>query len=286
LRDGSARGQKTLTRAPRSPLAGKLFDENGGPLYVQGAAKGKRRYRYHVSRSLVRGTADQKGRGWRVPAPELERAVTGAARAFLDDKAAVLTALQESEIEPEVMDVLKLAENLSLRLASETEGADTLTEITETVQLTAGGIRVGLKISLPKVGDESTLNVLRVTRLVSVKIRRRGVEMRLVLDGRAELARKADPALLKAVARARRWFEEITSGRVRSSAEIARREALPKGYVAALMRLAFLSPALVEAIVEGSTPEGINLQRLVRSRVALPLLWLEQNQWFTAQVGA
>ena len=110
--------------------------------------------------------------------------------------------------------------------------------------------------------------------------------MRLVLDGRAELARKADPALLKAVARARRWFEEITSGRVRSSAEIARREALPKGYVAALMRLAFLSPALVEAIVEGSTPEGINLQRLVRSRVALPLLWLEQNQWFTAQVGA
>ena len=286
LRDGAARGQKTLTRAPRSPLAGKLFDENGEPLYVQGAANGKRRYRYYVSRSLVRGTADQKGRGWRVPAPELERAVTGAARAFLDDRAAVLTALQESEIEPEVMDVLKLAEDLSLRLASETEGADTLTEITETVQLTAGGIRVGLKISLPKVGDESTLNVLRVTRLVSVKIRRRGVEMRLVLDGRAELARKADPALLKAVARARRWFEEITSGRVRSSAEIARREALPKGYVAALMRLAFLSPALVEAIVEGSTPEGINLQRLVRSRVALPLLWLEQNQWFTAQVGA
>jgi len=212
LRDGAARGQKTLTRAPRSPLAGKLFDENGEPLYVQGAANGKRRYRYYVSRSLVRGTADQKGRGWRVPAPELERAVTGAARAFLDDKAAVLTALQESEIEPEVMDVLKLAENLSLRLARETEGADTLTEITETVQLTAGGIRVGLKISLPKVGDESTLNVLRVTRLVSVKIRRRGVEMRLVLDGRAELARKADPALLKAVARARRWFEEITSG--------------------------------------------------------------------------
>ena len=34
--------------------------------------------------------------------------------------------------------------------------------------------------------------------------------------------RKAYPALLKAVARARRWFEEITSGRVRSSAQIER----------------------------------------------------------------
>src|SRR5690348_8246650 len=43
LRDGAARGQKTRTKAPRSPLAGKLFDESGEPLYVQGVAKGKRR---------------------------------------------------------------------------------------------------------------------------------------------------------------------------------------------------------------------------------------------------
>ena len=51
------------------------------------------------------------------------------------------------------MEVLKLASDLSRRLASETEGAATLTEITEKVQLTAGGIRVGLKISLPTSGD-------------------------------------------------------------------------------------------------------------------------------------
>jgi DNA invertase Pin-like site-specific DNA recombinase len=263
LRDGAARGQKTRTKAPRSPLAGKLFDENGKPLYVQGAAKGKRRYRYYVSRALIRGTADQSGKGWRIPAPEIERAVIGAAKAFLDDKPAVLAALQESDVEtPEVMDVLKLAEDLSRRLASETEGAETLTEISVKVQLTAGGIRVGLKISFPYVGDESRRKVLRVSRLVSVKMRRRGVELRLVLDGRSELARKADPALLKAVARARRWFDEIASDEARSSAEIARREALPKGYVAAVMRLAFLSPTLVEAVVEGRAPTGISLQTL------------------------
>jgi hypothetical protein len=177
LRDGAARGQKTRTKATRSPLAGKLFDENGQPLYVQGAAKGKRRYRYYVSRALVRGPADQSGRGWRIPASEIERAVIGAAKAFLDDRPAVLTALQESGIETaEVMDVLKLAEDLGRRSVSETEGADTLTEITDRVQLTAGGIRVGLKISLPNVGDASSLKILRVTRLVSVKMRRRGVE--------------------------------------------------------------------------------------------------------------
>src|SRR5208282_2128046 len=48
-------GEGRKTAAPRSPLAGKLFDESGEPLYVQGAAKGQRRYRYYVSRRLVRG---------------------------------------------------------------------------------------------------------------------------------------------------------------------------------------------------------------------------------------
>ena len=48
-------GEGRKTEAPRSPLAGKLFDESGEPLYVQGAAKGQRRYRYYVSRRLVRG---------------------------------------------------------------------------------------------------------------------------------------------------------------------------------------------------------------------------------------
>lgn len=42
------RGEGLKTEAPQSPLAGKLFDENGDPLYVQGAAKGQRRYRYYV----------------------------------------------------------------------------------------------------------------------------------------------------------------------------------------------------------------------------------------------
>jgi site-specific DNA recombinase len=119
LRDGAARGQKTRTKAPRSPPAGKLFDEERKPLYVQGAAKGNRRYCYYVLRAPVRGTADQIGRGWRIPTREIELAVIGVAKRFLDDKAAVLTALQEFGIETlEFVDVLKLADDLSRRLAS------------------------------------------------------------------------------------------------------------------------------------------------------------------------
>jgi site-specific DNA recombinase len=51
-------GEGRKTSAPASSLAGRLFDENGDPLYVQGSAKGQRRYRYYVSKGLVNGGAD------------------------------------------------------------------------------------------------------------------------------------------------------------------------------------------------------------------------------------
>jgi hypothetical protein len=126
--------------------------------------------------------------------------------------------------------------------------------------------------------DETRPKIFRVTRLLPMRMKRRGVELRIIIDGHEDMPRKADPALLKAVARARRWFEEIASGRVRSSAEIARREALQKGYVARLTRLAFLSPSVVETVVEGRTPVELNLQMLMTTRVALPLAWREQEK--------
>jgi site-specific DNA recombinase len=42
LRNSAVRGPEPRIKAPASPLAGKLFDEEGEPLYVQGAAKGGR----------------------------------------------------------------------------------------------------------------------------------------------------------------------------------------------------------------------------------------------------
>ena len=88
--------QSCQTDAPQSPLTGKLFDESGEPLYVQGAAKRKRRYRYYVSKCLVRGDTDTPERGWRISAPEIEQTVTAAAVAMLADESAVTLALEQS----------------------------------------------------------------------------------------------------------------------------------------------------------------------------------------------
>ena len=75
LRSRAVRRAPRLAKSATSPFTGKLFDETGQSLTPSHAVKGERRYRYYVSRSLIRGSADSTGRGWRLPAPEIERSV-------------------------------------------------------------------------------------------------------------------------------------------------------------------------------------------------------------------
>src|SRR5215469_7849878 len=80
LNQNAARARGSSNRSTSSPLAGRLFDADGQPLYVQGAVKGRRRYRYYVSKRLVNGSVSDDGKGWRLSAPEIERAAVIAAQ--------------------------------------------------------------------------------------------------------------------------------------------------------------------------------------------------------------
>jgi len=281
LRERAEQHREHPTQTSPSPLAGKLFDENGEPLYAQGARKDGRRYRYYVSRKLVRGSAAQPRDGWRLSAPELERAVVSAARSILDDRQTVLAELRASGIGLwEVDRIFEMTSACSGRLLAETESAAALVEVIEKVQLTAEGFRVVLKVSVPcgQMAGQAGSKILRLSRFVPMKLKRRGVEMRIILDGKDEIRRKVDPALLKAIARARRWFEEVASGRVPSLAAIARREHLAKRYIARLTKLAFLAPSIVEAVAERWAPAALNLQMLMNPRFSLPLGWKDQQR--------
>jgi site-specific DNA recombinase len=74
-----------------------------------------------------------------------------------------------------------------------------------------------------------------------------------------------DPALLKAIARGRAWFEELAIGRVRSLQELAKRDGISRRYIRRLVGLAFLSPQLVEAILQGRQAVELTATRLDRT---------------------
>ena len=99
-----------------------------------------------------------------------------------------------------------------------------------------------------------------------------------MLSGRAEPHHrpKCDPALIKAIARECLWFEELAAGRARSLHELGMREGLTRHHIRRLVNLAFLSPQLVEAILQGRQPAALTVTRL--TELDLPLDWSEQRR--------
>jgi site-specific DNA recombinase len=112
----------------------------------------------------------------------------------------------------------------------------------------------------------------------SVAFKRRGVETKLVLPGLAQQkhSSRGDPVLIKAIARGRAWFEELASGRARSLQELASRDGISRRYIRRLICLAFLSPELVEASLQGRQPVTLTATRL--TELDLPLDWTEQHR--------
>ncbi len=275
LRDGAAECRARPTKAPLSPLAGKLFDENGQCLYVAGAAKGERRYRYYVSRKLVTHSADRVRNGWRLSAPEIERTIAAAARQLLNDQAELSASACKLGVSAgEIPTVVEAAGEWSRRLQLEANRTAALSELVDGVELKPGGIELSINLPLSVNGTHGAAPMLTMTRFIALRMKRRGVEMRLIIAGAEAPPRLPDAALLKAIAQAHRWFEELLSGRATSLAAIASREGVTDRYVARLIRLAFLAPKIVEAIAERGELADLKLT----PHVDLPLNWTMQKR--------
>jgi len=101
-----------------------------------------------------------------------------------------------------------------------------------------------------------------------------------VLPGGVPLtATRADPALVKALARAFRYQRLLDEGRYGSISEMAAAEKLERGYLGTLLRLTLLAPEIVEALLDGRE-QGLSLPRLLEP---FPTCWTEQRALFGVQ---
>ena len=106
-----------------------------------------------------------------------------------------------------------------------------------------------------------------LTVRVPFTIRKRGGrKLAIAADGStlAPPRPRIDDTLVKALARAHRWNRLLETGRYGSAAELAAAEKINPSYVSRVMRLTLLAPDLVEAIVEGRQPDGIEAALLLQ----------------------
>jgi hypothetical protein len=119
-----------------------------------------------------------------------------------------------------------------------------------------------------------------VTLHVPFRVVKRGGRKQMQLPEGAIQPRRADNTLVKALARAFRWKRMLESGEFATIADLAEHERIAAPYLTRTLRLSFLAPDLVEAILDGCQPGNLSLEML---RKPLPTSWSEQRQLLSSE---
>ena len=277
------RNSGTRTRQP-SLLAGMLFDGDGNRMTPTHATKKGKRYRYYVSRPLITSDQIDGSAGLRIPAGEIEQAVTSRMRQWLIDPGSVYQAIRLTD--PSVQRrLIPQAEEIGRSWSDlpTVRQRTLLTTLIERIDVRADRIdihlrptRLGMLLDiaapLPIATDETQ------TLSVAIERRRCGREIKMRIDGTDPFATaKPDARLVKLLIRARRFNATLVDSDGVPFATLAKREGVSPSYFTRLVRLSYLAPDITQAILEGCQPRDLTADKLL-AHSRLPLTWREQRR--------
>ena len=223
-------------------LMGRVFDDRGNPMRTSHARKSGVKYRYYVSSALIDGRPDEAGSIPRVSAVEIETLVTRAIRERVggeaDAKSVITGGLPKVIVHPKEIEIQIV-----------NEGEQNPSQAQEII-----------RVRWQKQASKRRREVLLPTSSEPTDTRPIRSETRATL--------------IEAIARGRRWLDELVERSDATAESIAHREGCSPRKVTMTISLAFLSPALVKAALEGRLPRGIGVTRLCD----MPAEWSRQHQ--------
>jgi hypothetical protein len=187
--------------------------------------KGTIRYRYYQSAPAQNGAKKPLGSVSRVPAPEIEAAVVHTLR---------------SKVE-------------KIESASELDCGSLIATHLDRAVISTDELRVRLRKEPESHSDHDELRISFRIRNVKPERKMIGVEASSAMGEMRSDKRKR---LIRTIAKARAWADDLASGRVKDLAHIARREGTCERYIRTTLPLAFLSPDTVKAVVIGTASKN------------------------------
>ena len=250
-------------------LKGILFDTQGHRFSPVQGRKGPRAYRYYVNQVVLQFGEMPPRQIRRMPAEPLEQAVMNA----------VMEALKEEEDAQVWISHVKELNALDTHMVWQ--------QLLTRVEVTADRLRITLNPT--GVMDQDWVKPAQDANGERKEVHVRTLEVPWVMTwrgGRTELMLEGVPVrtnpqpqagLVAAVVRALQWKDELLEGRVPTIQALAQREGLTRRYVMRVLRLSFLAPDLIEAILMGQHPPAFTLEPF---RCPIPLDWAVQRKYF------
>lgn len=256
---------KHPSRGPSAYLVGKVYDETGDRLTPSRSKKSSGRViRYYYSNRLISGGADPTG--WRLRADMLEQLLSEIVGTRLRES---LTQFRLApQIKPHALvEAKNRLEQLDIKGMLDLITRVDLSETKASIQLDVEKVAALIKTEISKLD----LELLRIEEPVTLRKRTNGSKLTWV-------GYKGEPnhILIRAIVTAQAWVEEIKAGR--SVSDIMQAHNIPEGMIWKRIRLAFLSPKIIRAIVDGKTNRDLTIKMLTLHD--LPLEWSEQETLF------
>jgi len=270
--DENQRSRRLKNEHSQALLLGKLYDDRGNRMTPSYAIKKGVRYRYYVSCVLAQGRKDDAGSLSRIAASDIETIVLDALANLCGADAQATrrdhpmpTGLSEKEH--------REIDDANTRHSDPAIDRETIERIVE--RIIVGNQSV--EIRLVESGDLSLRpNVTTIPWSPATFRRRRELIQPTDVSAAAirPIRAEARTKLLAAIAKGRRWLDDIVSGATSDIESIAAREGLSERSARMILSLAFLAPNIVKAAINGTLPRGFGVSRLTD----LPASWNEQRQ--------
>ena len=258
------RGLRLRHQSSNALLLGKLFDDRGNRMTPSYAIKKGVRYRYYVSCVLAQGRKEEAGSIARIAAEAVEQIVLDA-----------IEGLPYSHRRDGQSN-----DSFESKDAPRHDGGTTPAARAALIAILVDRITLGprsIEIRLNNDPDRHLASDLIAIPWSPQSFRRKREIIQPSSDAAIEarpIRAEARTKLLLAIAKARRWLDEIVSGKIAGIEAIAARENLSERSARMGLTLAFLAPDIVQAAVDGTLARGFGVSRLMD----LPPNWADQRR--------
>jgi DNA invertase Pin-like site-specific DNA recombinase len=275
LRENAVKRRRRKNLPSGRMLHGKLASEDGRLYTPTHSTKGGRRYFYYTLLGEAGTRSTQSAR--RLPAAEIEARVIDSLGSFLEDAIYLAEHFSGLPIRDTRMLTSAAAHRVTLlRDGVEQERAQLIGRIVSSVVVQSDALEIeiskaALRAELLGAGDDDCEGA--ITLRAPCHFAKRGNEVRLILESGAQPS-NPNPAVVKAVAQAKTWYEWITKGEVFSMRGLAKRTGFNENYVSRILDLAVLSPEITEAILRGDHDPSLTVAQLTAT---LEVDWTRQR---------
>ena len=287
-------GERRKEARQPSLLTGLVVDEQGESLTPSHAVKKGRRYRYYVSHHLITEGKRAERKGWRIPAADLEGLVVTRLKGWLGDEAAVSEIVENDPLDPSAHAALITSAKAITKRWPELKPHQAkayLNALLQRVIVESGRIVIeidceramatllaGPEALPPKRSrhDRPSAAEHLIILEVPAVLKRAGLGMALIVPGVRQDA-TPDPSLIRLLLRAFAIRDRLERNPDLPLKRIAEAEGVSPSYATRALRLAYLAPDIVTAILDGRPPPGLTANTLMRN-TRLPFRWEAQRK--------